>query len=393
MVNINFTLGMEPLGLTQYLLNPDKQKDSAQAIISTNMGGRDAYELAEEFRFMHDLRPNVKYSVRHFSLSFAPNEQVGDEQFRATVRRLLELTGHQKCPYFAVRHYDQEHKHKVEHGHVAVGTIGFNGRRVSDSNILRRLKQKDLDLGQSIERQLEIGLGLVPAKVRPEAERRNVSTGEYRFRERTEATLPKEKLWDAIDSAASDQPTMPELVTRLKAAGVEVQFHEIDQKHKRKGISFAIDGSKFQGGKLGKAYSLGGLKEHLKVDYEAERDDERLRELNGVSAEECRSRLANTSPQEAASESPEVQEQQPQRFRRGEVILEATESGYQGYGLTEADGEAVERHDRLSIQQAHERELQRQAQERELQQQAERHKQAEDLETRQTESSTSAPTT
>ena len=78
-------------------------------------------------------------------------------------------------------------------------------------------------------------------------------------------------------------------------------------------------------------------------------------------------------------------EDQPQLFRERELILEATENGYQGHGLTEADGEAVERHERLSIQQAHERELQRQAHEREQEREAERQKQAEDLKTRQAE--------
>lgn len=320
MVVLNFTTGSDPLGLAQYLLNPDKQKDATGTVVATNMGGRDASELAEEFRFIHDLRPKVKHFMRHLSLSFAPGEQVEAEQFRRTVQRLLELTKHDRCPYFAVRHHDQEHKHGVEHGHIAVCAIGWDGSRVSDSNILRRLKQEDRSIGRSIERQLEIDCGLVVVEVRPEAEQRNLTTGEYRLKERTGKTLPKEKLWDAIDQAATDQPTMPILVARLKANAVEVRFSEFEDGGR--GLSFGIDGKQFQGRSLAKAYSFGGLQQHRGVSYQADQDDGLLRQLTALSADDCRSWLAQQAKQAIDRDHQQALEQ-AQAFAQSQALAQA----------------------------------------------------------------------
>jgi hypothetical protein len=47
-----------------------------------------------------------------------------------------------------------------------------------------------------------------------------------------------------------------------------------------KGISYGVDGIAFSGTKLGAAYTFPGLQKHRKVSYEAERDDEAIKELN-----------------------------------------------------------------------------------------------------------------
>ncbi|MBD2088302.1 relaxase/mobilization nuclease domain-containing protein [Microcoleus sp. FACHB-1515] len=312
--------GSDPLGLATYLLNPDKQKQGDRAegrspILAKNMFGRDATQLAEEFRFSHDLNRRVKRTMAHYSISLPPGEQVDDPQKVAIAKDLLKQMGHGDCQYFVVAHHDQAHKRGVQHWHVATSAINLDGQRVDDSYNYIKLK--------AVERDLEQRYQLQDCSPRPIHQQKNLTSGETKLKDRTGETLPKEKLWKAIDQAITDQPTLPVLLMRLKAQGIEVQFHErIEDEERKLGLSFGIEGSKFQGKRLGKAYSFGGLIEHRGVSYEADRDDELLRQIHHLSADECRSRLekeqAKQSPQ--PSLGPERQRRPPQPTIAPELI-------------------------------------------------------------------------
>ncbi len=91
--------------------------------------------------------------------------------------------------------------------------------------------------------------------------------------------MPKEELWEAIDQATEDSLTMPELLTRLKDQGIDAQV-KYTRAGEAKGISYEVGGIAFSGTKLGAAYTFPGLQKHRKVSYEAERDDEAIKELN-----------------------------------------------------------------------------------------------------------------
>lgn len=289
-MRIKVKKGSDPLGLATYLLNPDKQKavdrDQGQSpILAKNMFGRDATQLAEEFRFSHDLNRRIKQTMVHYSISLPPGEQVDDPQKAAIAKDLLKQMGHDDCQYFVVAHHDQEHKRGVQHWHIATSAVNLDGQRVDDSYNYLKLKQVERDLEQRYQLQ-----DCSPQSI---AQQKNLTSGETRLKDRTGAILPKEKLWRAIDQAITDQPTMPVLLMRLKAQGIEVQFHErIEDNERKLGLSFGIDSSKFQGKRLGKAYSFSGLIEHRGLSYQADRDDELLRQLNRMSAEQCRSQLA-----------------------------------------------------------------------------------------------------
>lgn len=106
-----------------------------------------------------------------------------------------------------------------------------------------------------------------------------MTTGEYRQKERTKKKLPKEKLWEAIDQATEDSPTMPEFISRLKDQGIDAQV-KYTRAGEAKGISYEVDGIAFSGTKLGAAYTFPGLQKHRKVSYKAKRDDEAIKKLN-----------------------------------------------------------------------------------------------------------------
>ena len=157
---IKVTKGSDPHKLASYLLRPDKQKDDKPPELDTNMVGANAQELAEEFRFSHDLNPRVKQTMAHYSVSLAPGERVDPDMRRAISKRILAETGHSDCQYLSVEHHDQSHQNDVQHWHIATSNVNLDGNHIEDDFIRVKLR--------GIERQLEQEFGLAPTQVRPE---------------------------------------------------------------------------------------------------------------------------------------------------------------------------------------------------------------------------------
>jgi hypothetical protein len=263
--------GNNALRLCEYILDPMKQlEDGGRPILYTNMSGRHAVELAQEFQFAHELNPRVENGVCHYCVSMPAGEKVERPTIVAASKRLLELAGHAKCQYFITQHHDREHQNGVQHWHIATSAIALDGRWVDDGFIRKRLR--------NIEQQIERELGLRQTTIRPPKLRHNLTTGEYRLKERSGKVLPKEKLWQIIQSAAEGKPTMRGFVEQLQRSGASVQLYGLEQG-KARGISYGVDGVAFPGGKLGPAYSLNGVQEHLGVSYEPERDNQGIQQL------------------------------------------------------------------------------------------------------------------
>lgn len=282
-MRINVTKGSDPRGLCGYVLNPVKQKAGERPIVATNMAGQDSATLAREFSAIVN-RPRqwaVKQTMAHYSVSLSPGEVLGRVEIGAVSRELLRQMGHQHCPYFAVQHHDQEDKNDVRHWHVVTATLTQDGQWVDDSFSRLRL--------QDVARALENQFALTPCPHKPSAEQQNLTTGEHRRKERTDEVLPKETLWSAIDAATRDRPTLPLMMTRLKAQGIGV--HLWRQGERYSGISFAVGESAFAGRKLGPAYSFGGLQRHKGVYYEPTSQNAALSEILNSSSDECRRTL------------------------------------------------------------------------------------------------------
>ena len=177
--------------------------------------------------------------------------------------------------YLSVEHHDQSHKHNVQHWHIATSYVNLEGQQIEDDFIRVKIR--------GIERDLEREFGLQPTQVREEKDRKNLTTGEYRLKAHTGQELPKEKLWSAIDQAASDQPSMSLFVARLRSQDIPVRLRQ--QNGKPTGISYELDGMAFPGYKLGKAYSFNGLQKNLGVYYLSEQDQQ-LQELSQMTPQE-----------------------------------------------------------------------------------------------------------
>jgi hypothetical protein len=144
---------------------------------------------------------------------------------------------------------------------------------------------------------MEEAFGLKQTQVRAKPDRYNLTTGEYRLKERTGKELTKEKLWRALQQQTADQPSMLMLVTRLKAENISVRLYARDGQID--GISYGMEGIAFPGYKLGAAYSFKGLQRHLGVDHAPEQD-ELLRRVNLLTAQQCRQLVKQSKGRDAA---------------------------------------------------------------------------------------------
>jgi hypothetical protein len=79
-------------------------------------------------------------------------------------------------------------------------------------------------------------------------------------------------LADAIDEAASDYPTVTQLIRRLQHQGITVHPQFSTRGNFKEAIAFEMNGVKVAGWKLGTAYSFPGLQSKRGVSYDEERD-------------------------------------------------------------------------------------------------------------------------
>ena len=87
------------------VLNYVESKDGARRI-GGNMAGDSARSLAEEFRAVRELRPNLRQAVYHVSLRAAPGEQLTIEQWQVIGDRFMAGMGFGESPYVIYHHTD-----------------------------------------------------------------------------------------------------------------------------------------------------------------------------------------------------------------------------------------------------------------------------------------------
>jgi Relaxase/Mobilisation nuclease domain len=185
------------------------------------------------------------------------------------------LDGLSEYQYLVARHSDQEH----DHVHIVASRINLNtGNGVE--------LWRDKTRNQKILRCLEVEYGLTPVQNSWDVGKKSATKGQLEKQATTGEASIQSRLQDLIEQAAIGQPAMPELFERLMRQGVEVR-HGWTRTGKSKGISYSLDDVAFAGNQLGSRYSFPGLQKHLGVDYQTDRDDERLRSLmdNGVPPE------------------------------------------------------------------------------------------------------------
>jgi hypothetical protein len=302
--------------IAAYLHRPEKRENGKELddpVFHTNLFGRTAIDRAAEFRFSADLNPRVKNTYVHYKLSFPPGENPDLGTKKGIVDDVLAARGHgNHCQFLAIEHFDKIDPHDVHHFHILAAAVRLDGTWVDDK--FERLKLKQ------VERAIEHKWGLQDGSPKPKGERNSDPIRDWKLREKLQAegkTLIKDQVRDAIHHAATDQPTMPLFVARLKTQGIAVQVHAFPDG--AKGISYAAEDRAFQGRRLGHRYTFLGLQQYLGVEYQSDRDDPVLRELNQVTTEHCQVWLNNlqrsrhsehrqSQPEQPMSSSPSTSE-------------------------------------------------------------------------------------
>ena len=280
-------------GLLDYL-----ESSSGSQLIGGNMSGRNARELAREFKLSRQLNPGVERAVYHVALSAAKSDRLDDDQWCEIADKYMEQMGFDCNQFTTYRHNNTDD----DHIHIVASRIRLDTALVVHDGW-------DYVRSEKVLRELEKEYGLTPVQGSREKLARRVSTGQTRrmMREQSEyesgdRQLPPElpikvKLQQAIDEAVADHPPMPLMVARLQLQGIEVRSG-FTRTGKSKGISFQMQDQAFSGTHLGPGYTFNGLKQ--RTEYEAQRDDPRIQQLvsNPTLAHQMQSRWLEQQQQQ-----------------------------------------------------------------------------------------------
>lgn len=228
-------------------------------IISSNMAGEKPRELAAEFGEIRKLRPQLRKTVMHVSLSAAVGEKLTDEQWTAIGQRYLRGMGFTDNQFVMTRHTDTEH----EHIHILANRVTHGGEVVSDGQDYKRQ--------ETIMREIERDYCLQRVAPSIEAERKAPTKGEIEGAIRTGQPSTRQQLQQLADAAAKDCSDFTTYQERLEAAGVELVPVAQLQGAKLSGLSYRLDGVTMKGSDLGKTYTAAGIQKKG-ISYEQDRD-------------------------------------------------------------------------------------------------------------------------
>ncbi len=216
--------------------------------IGGNMTSSPRDVLTEQFRLSAALNAQVERTVFHASLSVPASERLSDHTWRAVARDYLDGMGFTANQYVLYRHTDTHH----DHVHIIASRIRFD-----DGKVIRDFW--DYRRGEKVMRGIEQKYGLTPQQPSWEKEVRAPTTGEMRQEYRTGKECVRTRLQTTLAEQVKSARSITELAENLRQSGIEVKFRNNPETGQAEGVSFALDGIKFPGGKLGRKYSYPAL--------------------------------------------------------------------------------------------------------------------------------------
>lgn len=194
-------------GVLSYLLDPAKKP----RIISGCVAHEKPLALAREFRLVANLRRRVKKPVRHFSISFAPEDGVVDDITKEAIAfRVLDGLGYEDCQFIAIAHdrndpgHDEVHEH--DHMHIVTNAVTLDGEYVHDSFDRYRI--------QPILREVEQEFGL-----------RRIASSWAVKREKAQAVHLDSDLAQLIGASLKDASDLKTWLDRLDEVNIDVRFN------------------------------------------------------------------------------------------------------------------------------------------------------------------------
>lgn len=148
---VNFTSGSDFIGVVNYA-NRDDRDTAARILGSQGVCTVTNQAVADSFNLQAAMRPDAPNPVRHFSISFHPddapkfpNNEEGDELMLRVAKDWMEAMGYANTQWLLVRHNDHAHPH----AHLIVNLVDNDGKLLNTQNdlwlnvaICKRLKKK-----------------------------------------------------------------------------------------------------------------------------------------------------------------------------------------------------------------------------------------------------------
>jgi Relaxase/Mobilisation nuclease domain len=257
-------------GVCDYLLATDKEV--AAEIIGGTMISETPAALAAEFEWFSQLNARVKMPVKHFSISFAPEDgEVATDVKCALAAEYMERMGYGNSQYLVVSHSRSDHDHDHDHIHIVANAVDMDGKWVND--------RLDWKKSQTILRALESEYNLTPVMSSWDKQRdKSMATRRDRRVERllddgmhiSEIDRTCNDIQAKISQAAPGAKTMTQFCARLQSIGIE-PIPRITRMDKIQGLSYKQGDVVVRGSDL-YACSFPALQLVRGIDYDAERD-------------------------------------------------------------------------------------------------------------------------
>ncbi len=251
--------------LFEYLQGHDEPE---RRLLDTTLRGETPRELAEDLAdFSRLFRPRLERYVKHIILSFAPGEELSDDELRKVLAHYLEKMGYGNAPFAAYLHTDTSHPHL----HIVTTPTSFDGSKVNES--------WDWPRSERVAREIEKLWHLREVALSKTAQFHAAKSPEHHVEKRGAEASQRKAFQKEIAQVARRARTLPELLEGLATRDFEVRVM-IDSGGRVRGFSFGRDGTRFKGSQLGRAFKGEGLLTSFGVDFDPRRDAPLLRNLS-----------------------------------------------------------------------------------------------------------------
>ncbi len=211
-------------------------KDQAEVIAYDGIIPDDPNIAAKCFEIQAQLNPRVSKSVGHIAISFKPEDKprLTDEFMAQIAKEYMEKMGIKDTQYVIVRHHNTPNPHCQ----LIFNRVDNNGKRISDSNWLKRNIRVCKELKQKY----------------------GLTFGEGKSQTRTEKLRPNERaryeMANDVKSALKESTSWKTFSANLKSHGIKAEIKFRSGTNIPQGISFTRDGTTFKGSSLDRSLSF-----------------------------------------------------------------------------------------------------------------------------------------
>ena len=211
-------------------------KDQAEVISHDGIIPDDPKIAAKCFEIQSQLNPRVSKPVGHIAISFKPEDKprLTNDFMVQLVKEYMEKMGIKDTQYVIVRHHNTPNPHC----HLIFNRVDNNGKRISDSNWLKRNVRVCKELKQKY----------------------GLTFGEGKSQTRTERLRPNERtryeMASDVRSALEDSRSWKDFSNNLKSYGIRAEIKFRSGTTIPQGISFTRNGPTFKGSSLDRSLSF-----------------------------------------------------------------------------------------------------------------------------------------